>query len=70
MKPEFELAKKLPGESQLERVRAARAMIHSSAGNEAMAFRGFMDIFHPEVPKEAVEDAAREIHERSQRVNR
>jgi hypothetical protein len=66
-KPEFALAKKLPGTSQMERVRAARAILHSRAGSEALAFQGFMAIFHPEVSTDVVRDAAREISDRERR---
>lgn len=48
LKPEFELAKRLKGPSQMDRVHAARAMLHSTMGSETMALRAFMDIFHPE----------------------
>jgi hypothetical protein len=63
-KPEFELAKKIPGPSQMERVRAARAILNGRQGSEALAFQGFMAIFHPEVSADAVRDAAREIRDR------
>lgn len=44
------LAKKLPGNSQMERVRAALAIIdaqHSAARQERMKLAAFMAIFHP-----------------------
>lgn len=49
MKPEFEIAKRLPGQSQMERVRAAREIINGR-GSEIFALQGFMALFHPEVP--------------------
>lgn len=64
MKPEFKLAKKLPGVSQLERVRAARAILHSRAGTEALALQGFMAIFHPDYPEEKVREIVRDVRER------
>lgn len=67
MKPEFELAKKLPGTSQIERVRAARAMLHSTAGSETMALRAFMSIFHPECPQERVSELVRDLKEQGKR---
>lgn len=57
MKPEFELAKKLPGPSQIERVRAARCILNARGpigGSEQSALRAFMDIFHPEVSQDRV----------------
>ncbi len=68
-KPEFTLARKLPGTSQMDRVRAARAILHSRSGSEALAFQGFMAIFHPEVSAAAVRDAAREIRDRERNRN-
>lgn len=58
---ERELAKRLPGPSQIERVRAARAIIHSRSGSEAMALRGFMAIFHPKTPEHVVSDMVRDL---------
>jgi hypothetical protein len=59
MKPEYELAKKRPGTSQLARVRAARAIIESRDGSEAMALRGFLTILHPEISEERRERMVR-----------
>lgn len=64
MKPEFELAKKLPGRSQMERVRAARAIINGRRGSEALALEGFMAIFHPEFPAAKMRDMVREVRDR------
>lgn len=64
IKKEIKLARKLPGKSQLERVRAARAMLHSSHGSEAMALHAFMGIFHPEFPQDKVREMARAARER------
>ncbi len=63
---DIELAKRLPGVSQMERVRAVRAILHSHLGSEALAFQGFMAIFHPECPEAVVRQAAQEIRERRQ----
>lgn len=60
-KPEFELAKRLPGRSQLERVRAARSFLHSTMGTETRALRAFMDIFHPEVSQDRVRDLVADL---------
>lgn len=67
MRPEFELAKKLPGTSQIERVRAARAMLQSNAGTETMALRAFMDIFHPGCPEKRVDEMVRDLKEQGKR---
>jgi hypothetical protein len=32
----------------MDRVRAARAILHSRSGTEALALEGFMAIFHPD----------------------
>lgn len=66
-KPEFELAKRLPGASQIERVRAARAMIHSRRGSESMALFAFMDIFHSGYDPDKVRDMARDLRDRERR---
>lgn len=62
MKPEFELAKKLKGPSQLERVKAARCIINGSRASqeriEDMELWAFMSIFHPEYPPEKVRELA------------
>lgn len=50
MKPEFKLAKKIKGPSQLERVRAARAMLDGTRGSDGLALEAFMAIFHPDYP--------------------
>ena len=63
MKPEFELAKKLKGPSQMERVKAARCLIsgvHSQERIEDMELHAFMAIFHPEFPSEEVREMARD----------
>jgi hypothetical protein len=46
---EKKLARKMRGPSQLERVRAARALLMGTAGSEALALDGFLAIFHPEM---------------------
>lgn len=60
MKPEFELAKKLKGPSQMERVIAARAIINGSRSSqehiEEMEFLAFMSIFHPEYSDQQVRE--------------
>lgn len=66
-KPEFELAKRLPGHSQLERVRAARAFLHSTMGTETRALRAFMDIFHPEVSQDRVRDLVLDLESHGKR---
>jgi hypothetical protein len=63
MKPEYELAKTLRGPSQLERVRAARALLNGS-GKEDVALHGFMAIFHPDYDPEKVRSMARDLKER------
>ena len=64
-RPDFELAKKLLGPSQMTRVRAAREIIHSYRGNaEALALFGFMAIFHPEVPEATVREMCRDRRDR------
>ncbi len=65
MKPEFKLARKLPGYSQMERVRAARAMLHSHAGGEAMALHAFMAIFHPDFPADKTREMVRDVRDRN-----
>lgn len=63
-KPEFELAKRLPGPSQMERVRAARAILNASGpigGSECSALRAFMDIFHPEVSQDRVRNIVADL---------
>lgn len=51
--PEHLLAKKLKGPSQLERVRAARAMLDTKrGGSESMKMAAFLDIFHPDISDE------------------
>ena len=62
MKPEYELAKKLEGPSQMARVRAARAIIESARGQrqaDNLALRGFMAIFHPDYPEDKLRELAR-----------
>lgn len=41
-------ARKLKRPSQMERARAARAIIDAKRGSEELALEGFMAIFHPE----------------------
>lgn len=64
MKPEFELAKKLKGPSQIERVKAARTFINNAVGNqdraEDLELHAFMAIFHPEYPVEKVRRMVRD----------
>lgn len=64
MKPEFALAKKLKGPSQMERVRAARAMLHSIRGSEGMGLRAFMAIFHPDYPEDKMRELERDVRDR------
>ena len=67
MKPEFELAKKLKGPSQLDRVRAARAIIDAQQNgrqSESLALAGFMAIFHPDFPEDKVRDMCRDLRNR------
>lgn len=56
IKPEYRLAKKLPGRSQLARVRAARAMIDGVTPRQRrrMELHAFMAIFHPEVTTDRI----------------
>jgi hypothetical protein len=61
MKPEYKLAKRLPGVSQMERVRAARAMLDTRAGTEATKLHAFMAIFHPTYPEEKVRELVRDL---------
>lgn len=60
LKPEFDLARKLKGPSQMERVRAARSILNGS-GSETTALRAFMDIFHPEVSQDRVRDMVTDL---------
>lgn len=64
MKTEFELAKELPGRSQMERVKAARAILHSRQGSEALALHAFMAIFHPKFPADKTRDMVRDVRKR------
>lgn len=65
MKPEFELAKKLKGPSQMERVRAARALINGRHGDsEALALEGFLAIFHPEMKADKVRELVSDVRTR------
>jgi len=53
LRADFELAKRLPGHSQVERVRAARALLDGSRRfSKATEVRAFMSIFHPDYPEE------------------
>lgn len=45
-KEERDLARRLPGVSQMDRVRAARAMIEAT-GSEQQMLSAFLSIFHP-----------------------
>jgi hypothetical protein len=67
LKPEFELAKRLKGPSQMDRVHAARAMLHSTMGSETMALRAFMDIFHPEVSQDRVRELVNDLKAQGKR---
>lgn len=50
------------GPSQMDRVRAARAIIDSRRSNaEPLALAGFMAIFHPEVPQDKVRELCRDL---------
>lgn len=65
LKPEFELAKKLPGHSQMERVMAARCFINQASRApqdkiEDLELHAFMSIFHPEVPVATVREMSRD----------
>ena len=66
-KLEFEIAKQLPGKSQLDRVRAARAMIHSNRGSETMALHAFMAIFHPKVSQAAVRELIQDLKDQGKK---
>lgn len=58
---EKNLARKLPGPSQMQRVRAARAILQSNRNfSQATEVRAFMAIFHPEYPEEKLRDLVRE----------
>jgi hypothetical protein len=48
LKPEFALARQIPGTSQLERVRAAREILNSRLDSERNRMAAFLAIFHPE----------------------
>lgn len=61
------LARKLPGHSQLERVRAARCILHSAMGSETRALRAFMDIFHPEVSQDTVREMVLDMQSQGKR---
>lgn len=66
LKPEFELAKKLPGYSQMDRVRAARAYLNQAGsrdpGRQAdMELHAFMALFHPEIPTQTVREMSRDM---------
>lgn len=68
LKPEFELAKRLPGRSQMERVIAARAYINQAGPRDGdqqadLELHAFMSIFHPEVPVQSVRDMARDMRD-------
>jgi len=65
MRPEFELARKLRGPSQLERVRAARAIIHSRRDSEAMALTAFMEIFHPDYSEDKKRELVADVRNRT-----
>lgn len=62
MKPEFKLAKSLPGHSQMERVRAARAMLETRLGTRENVLGGFLSIFHPEIPRDKAIRMARDAY--------
>lgn len=67
-KPEFELAKRFKGPSQMERVRAARALINGRhSDSEALALRGFLAIFHPEMSDDKVRELVRDVRDQRQR---
>lgn len=63
---EVALARKLPGPSQMERVRAARDLINGR-GSEVLALQGFMAIFHPEVPRQRVMEMVYDLKEQGKR---
>lgn len=52
MKPEFKLAKRMKGPSQIERVRAARAILNGTHTSEKLVLSAFIDILHPEISDE------------------
>jgi hypothetical protein len=56
--------KKREPKTQMERAHAARSILHSQIGTESLAFRAFMEIFHPEFPEEKVHEVAQEIKKR------
>lgn len=64
VKPEYELARRIKGHSQIERVQAARAILHSTIGNEGLALLAFMAIFHPEYPDGKVRELVRDVRDR------
>lgn len=61
------LARKLPGHSQMERVRAAEAMLHGTRGSETMALRAFMSIFHADVSQDRVQEIVCDMKEQGKR---
>lgn len=63
------LARQLPGHSQLERVRAARCILHAHpvGGSETLALRAFMDIFHPEVSQDTVREMVLDMQSQGKR---
>lgn len=67
-KQEKTLARTFKGPSQMERVRAARAIIDAHRGNaEGLALSGFMAIFHPEFSEELTRDMVRDFRRREGR---
>lgn len=68
LKPEFELAKHLPGRSQMERVIAARAYINQAGPRDGdkqaeMELHAFMAIFHPEYSDAQVKEMSRDMRD-------
>ena len=66
MKPEFKLAKTLKGPSQIERVRAARAML-STMRSRGAELEAFMAIFHPDYPDAKRRELVADVRDRERR---
>lgn len=63
---ETKLARRIKGPSQMERVRAARAIIQAR-NSETLALEGFMAIFHPEVPITKVKELVSDLRDQGKR---
>lgn len=64
-RPEFALARKLAGPSQLERVRAARAILDGQRSSEALALEAFLAIFHPEMKNARRRELVGDVRQRT-----